>query len=97
MEIIETRILLGEDSSIQDHQSRIIDVNNWQEYQDLFRQYNGKKCGDFNGTMPGYVLKDNVVIETCECNNFNKLVAYIKESNMWGPNYYILIAYGLDE
>lgn len=97
MNIIETRILLGEESSIQDHQSRIIDVANWQEYQNLFKNYCGKKCGDFNATMPGYVLKDNVVIESCECNNVNKLVAYLKEKNMWSENYYILTAFALNE
>lgn len=57
MKIIETNVIMI-DSSISNHQSRVIEVPSWEEYCDLFRNYSNDvtkdlrlKCSDVFGSF----------------------------------------------
>ncbi|MCL1696351.1 hypothetical protein [Lysinibacillus sp. BPa_S21] len=51
MLIIETNISYNDHKEIEDHQSRIIEANSWEEY---ILTYQNNKPQNYNGTMCGY-------------------------------------------
>lgn len=84
MHIIETHCSLNSDGTIADHESRILKVPTWEEYVRLFHQYDGKQCGYYPTTKPGYVLGDDWSILMCESNE-SSLRAYIE---CWHQDHY---------
>lgn len=71
MKVIETNLSLQVNNEILDHQSRVIEVDSWEEYVDEIR--NGKsvrRCAAI-GSMSGNTLHNNVIIENFESDEFH--------------------------
>lgn len=65
MKIVETNICYGE-STLQDHQARILEIPSWEEYCDLYRNYDGTSVGDeykcVYNPLIGYILPRHATI-----------------------------------
>lgn len=68
--IIETNILMKGDSVI-DFQSRTLNASSWDEYVNLFLNYNGEACGNFCGSMNGYTLHANEKVENVKYDEYH--------------------------
>lgn len=62
IEVIETNLIIDEDNIIQDHQSRVVEVNSWDEYCKAYQNYDGKEVFFKSKTMPGNSIKSNYKI-----------------------------------
>ena len=67
--VIETNTLLTKDEKLTDAQSRNIIVPSWEEYVDLYRNYNRMACGEFKSDLQGYSLPKDAHIESLYENN----------------------------
>ena len=62
--IIETNTSLTKDGVLTDAQSRNIIVPSWEEYIDLYKNYNRNSCGEYKSDLIGYVLPKDAHIES---------------------------------
>ena len=74
MKIVETNISYSS-KRLEDHQSRVLEVPSWDEYCDLYRNYNGDYNGDkyksvFN-QMIGCVMPKNARITDLRIDEFH--------------------------
>jgi hypothetical protein len=72
--IIETNISYDDNGNLCDHQSRVIEVDTWQEYCDLYTYYNGNYVGDKYksfGMLMGCVLPKNAEISDLKYDGFH--------------------------
>lgn len=53
IQVIETNLSIDNDNIIRDHQSLIIEVEDWDTYCKAFEKYNGKAVYFKSKTMPG--------------------------------------------
>ena len=65
IEVIETNLIIDENNFIRDHQSRIIDVIDWDTYCKAYTEYNGKSISFYSKGMPGNSIQSN-----CKISNF---------------------------
>lgn len=63
VEVIETNLFVDNDNRIQDHQSRIIEVEDWDTYCNAFEKYNGRAIRFKSKQMPGNSIQANRKIE----------------------------------
>lgn len=82
MKIVETNISYSF-AGLEDHQSRVLEIPSWEEYCDLFRNYDGEHNGDkykcmFNQMM-GCVMPNNATITDLRIDEFH-LTCHIKLS-----------------
>lgn len=68
--IIETNILMKGDN-VYDFQSRTLNTSSWDEYVNLFLNYNGEACGNFCGSSDGHVLCANENVEDIVYDNYH--------------------------
>ena len=59
VEVIETNLIVDNDNKIYDHQSRIIEVEDWDTYCNAFEEYNGRAVYFKSKTMPGNSILSN--------------------------------------
>lgn len=59
VKIIETNLSLDKTGAIRDHQSRIIEVQDWDIYCKAYEKYNGEYLEFLSETMPGATLMSN--------------------------------------
>ncbi len=82
MQVIETNISSDFEWCIRDYQSRVIEVPSWQEYIDLFTNYDGTVNGkDYKTSshMYGSVLPSNCKIMNLKYDTYHlscKLVSF---------------------
>jgi hypothetical protein len=72
--VIETNISYDGNGNLHDHQSRVIEIDTWKEYCDLYTYYNGDYVGDkymSYGLLSGCVLPKNAEISELEYNEFH--------------------------
>jgi hypothetical protein len=96
MKIVETNIIY-EGLTFHDHQTRILEVPSWEEYCDLYRNYNGTPVGDkyncvFNG-MSGFVLPKNAEIIELKIDDFHLTC----DLNLWNGTPHYKLAYVIDD
>ena len=60
--VIETNLSIDEDDVIRDHQSRIVEVEDWDTYCKAFEKYNGEAIYFKSKTMPGNSISSNCII-----------------------------------
>lgn len=60
--VIETNLNIDEDDVIRDHQSRIVEVEDWYTYCKAFEKYNGEAIYFKSKTMPGNSISSNCII-----------------------------------
>lgn len=53
IQVIETNLSIDKDDIIRDHQSRIIEAEDWDTYCKTFEEYNGEVVYFKSKTMPG--------------------------------------------
>ena len=59
IQVIETNLSIDKDNIIRDHQSRIVEVEDWDTYCKAFEEYNGEAIYFKSKTMRGYsILSD---------------------------------------
>lgn len=59
VEVIETNLIVDNDNRIYDHQSRIIEVEDWDTYCNAFEKYDGKAICFKSKQMPGNSINAN--------------------------------------
>ena len=59
VEVIETNIFVDNDNRIYDHQSRIIEVEDWDTYCNAFELYDGRAIYFKSKQMPGNSIQAN--------------------------------------
>lgn len=72
--IIETNISYDDKGELYDHQSRVIEVESWKEYCNLYTYYNGDYVGDkykSYGMLSGCVLPKNATISNLKFDEFH--------------------------
>lgn len=71
LEVVETNLLMKE-NNIVDHQTRIVSVGSWEEYIDIFKNYDGKSVDVFKpmtqlygNSLPGESMIENLTYDDC--------------------------------
>lgn len=59
IQVIETNLSIDKDNIIRDHQSRIVEVEDWDTYCKAFEEYNGEAIYFKSKTMPGNSILSN--------------------------------------
>lgn len=59
IQVIETNLSIDNDNIIRDHQSRIVEVEDWDTYCKAFEKYNGEAVYFKSNTMRGYSILSN--------------------------------------
>ena len=59
IQVIETNLSIDKDDTIRDHQSRIVEVEDWNTYCKAFEEYNGEAVYFKSKTMRGYSILSN--------------------------------------
>lgn len=59
IQIIETNLSIDKDNIIRDHQSRIVEVEDWGTYCKAFEEYNGEAVYFKSKAMRGYSILSN--------------------------------------
>lgn len=62
IQVIETNLSIDKDNVIRDHQSRIVEVEDWDAYCKAFEKYNGEAVYFKSKTMPGNSISSNCTI-----------------------------------
>jgi len=74
IKIIETHLLFNQDWDFKDHQSRVIEFDDWEKYVDFFRNYNGdyvNSCISAYGCLMGVTLPKHATIKNLEYDNYH--------------------------
>lgn len=66
VKIIETNLSLDNINNIMDHQSRIIEVNSWEDYCKVFQEYRGDSVEFKSLTL----MKGDTLQKNCSITNF---------------------------
>ncbi len=66
MQVIETNLSIDKENNIRDHQSRIIEVVNWDTYCKAYIEYDGKSVLFYSKGMPGNTIQSNCKISNLE-------------------------------
>lgn len=67
--IIETNLSIGNYGEILDHQSRVIEVDSWEDYVNEIRNGVSIERNDLYGTLHGRSIQSNVTIENFQSDN----------------------------
>ena len=59
IQVIETNLSIDKDDTIRDHQSRIVEVEDWDTYFKAFEKYNVEAVYFKSKTMRGYSILSN--------------------------------------
>lgn len=59
VEVIETNLFVDNDNRIHDHQSRIIEVEDWDTYCNAFEKYDGRAIRFKSKQIPGNSIQAN--------------------------------------
>ena len=62
IQVIETNLSIDNDNIIRDHQSLIVEVEDWDTYCKAFEEYNGKAVYFKSKTMPGNSISSHCSI-----------------------------------
>ena len=65
IQVIETNLSIDKDNIIRDHQSRIVEVEDWDTYCKAFEEYNGEAVYFKSKTMPGNRSEERRVGKEC--------------------------------
>lgn len=62
IQVIETNLSIDKDNIIRDHQSRIVEVEDWDTYCKAFKEYNGEAVYFKSKTMPSNSIFSNCIM-----------------------------------
>ena len=62
IQVIETNLSIDEDDVIRDHQSRVVEVEDWSTYCKAFEEYNGEAAYFKSKSMRGYSILSNCIM-----------------------------------
>lgn len=71
IQVIETNLSIDKDNIIRDHQSRIVEVEDWDTYCKEYENYNGGCVEFYSETMPGVTLTSNCKITELEYDDIH--------------------------
>ena len=66
IQVIETNLSIDKENNIRDHQSRIINVIDWDTYCKVYEEYDGKSIAFYSKGMPGNTIQSNCKISNLE-------------------------------
>jgi len=96
MKIVETNITY-EGLTFYDHQSRVLELPSWEEYCNLFRNYNGEAVGNkyksVYSNLLGFVLPKNAIITELNIDEFHLTCGM----NLWDDTPSHKLAYILEK
>lgn len=96
MKIVETNIIY-EGFAFRDHQTRVLEISSWEEYCDLYRNYNGTPVGDkykcVYNQLSGYVLPKNAMIMNLKIDDFHLTC----DLNLWDGTPHYKLAYIIEK
>lgn len=75
VEVIETNLIVDNDSKIYDHQSRIIEVEDWDTYCNAFEKYDGRAIRFKSKQMSGNSIQANRKIKELLYDNHHLFCA----------------------
>ena len=79
VKIIETNLILNENNEIKDHQSRVIEMESWDDYVDEFINPKYKDLKDCLGHLNGAILLKSMKVSNLEYNNFTLSCDCVRE------------------
>lgn len=71
IKIIETNLSIDDNNIIQDHQSRVVEVNDWYNYVEEIRNNKSVNRIDILGSLHGGTLPDTATIENFTYDEFH--------------------------
>jgi hypothetical protein len=96
LKIVETNIIY-EGLTFHDHQTRVLEISSWEEYCDLYRNYDGTPVGDkykcVYNEMQGYVLPKNATILGLHIDDFHLTC----DLNLWNEAPHYKLAYIIEQ
>lgn len=96
MKIVETNIIY-EGLTFHDHQTRVLEIPSWEEYCDLYRNYNGNHVGDeykcVYNQLFGYVLPRNATIINLKVDDFHLTC----DMTLWDGTPHYKLAYVIEK
>lgn len=66
IQVIETKLSIDKDNIIRNHQSRIVEVKDWDTYCKAFEEYNGEAVFFKSKVMKGNSIQSNCKISNLE-------------------------------
>lgn len=83
VKVIETNLSM-KDGKISDHQSRVIEINSWEDYCRAFKEYNGSAINWFNSitSIVGNSIPKDVEILNLTYDNYH-LICEFKHRDGW--------------
>lgn len=72
IKVIETNLSLNKTETIKDHQSRVVEVNSWEDYCKAFEEYDGKPV-EFKSitNMTGNSIPREMAVLNLEYDDFH--------------------------
>lgn len=71
IQVIETNLSIDNDNIIRDHQSRIVEVEDWDTYCKAFEKYNGEAVYFKSKTMRDYSILSNCTMTDLICDDIH--------------------------
>lgn len=71
IQIIETNLSIDNNNTIRDHQSRIIEAEDWGTYCKAYREYNGEAIYFKSKNMKGNSIQSNSKISNLQIDDYH--------------------------
>jgi len=71
IKVIETNLSIDENNIIKDHQSRVIEVESWEEYVQEIKDAKSVSRSSFLGSLHGKTLPTSSVVEIISSDDFH--------------------------
>lgn len=62
IQVIETNLSIDEDNVIRDHQSRVVEVEDWDTFCKAFKEYSGEAVYFKSRTLKGYSIPPDCIL-----------------------------------
>jgi len=85
VKIIETNLLLDDNNIIQDHQSRVIEDESWENYISMFKNHNNFASGYFKslvGCLDGYSIPGSGIVENLAYDDFHLTCTVVRQGRI---------------
>ena len=71
IQVIETNLSIDEDDVIRDHQSRVVEVEDWDTFCKAFKEYNGEAVYFKSRTLKGYSIPPDCILAYLTYDNIH--------------------------
>jgi len=71
IKVIETNLSIDEENTIKDHQSRVIEVDSWEEYIQEIKDAKSVSRNSVLGSLHGNTIPSSAVVEITSLDDFH--------------------------